>query len=414
MEENRIVSNKSNGKKNGGLAQQMTHKNTPRFSLFFLAAVFGLSAGTILSAQEAGDRARADYRIEDDGRFVQTLGWEAQKNVLYYEVDIEKQSGELWEKVIHEKTENPQLEVSLSSGIYRYRVRPYDFLERPASPSAWMQFEVRTAKQPELFRFNPEVFYLDEDVTWNIDVFGRNLANGIDIFLQGSQGKRITPDMVKIEQPDARVRLVFTYAQLDTGEYTIHAMNPGGLTAEMEAFRIAFRKPVDINVSAGYRPAVPLYGHINELFETGFFPIGAYGRLSVIPFKQTWGYIGFEFEPSWNYFFITQENYKIQLQMPGGVVYGVFQRWLSNRIMALNFRIGVGIYSILDYRFIFTAGKTEPMTILAPAIAAGFSFQWLVRKPFFVEAGVDFIHLFTVDNPTPGYLRLFAGVGWQF
>ncbi|MDR0707896.1 MAG: hypothetical protein LBF60_08500 [Treponema sp.] len=44
--------------------------------------------------------------------------------------------------------------------------------------------------------------------------------------------------------------------------------------------------------------------------------------------------------------------------------------------MALNFRIGVGIYSILDYRFILTAGRTEPMAILMPTIAAGFSFQW--------------------------------------
>ncbi|MDR0707895.1 MAG: hypothetical protein LBF60_08495 [Treponema sp.] len=85
--------------------------------------------------------------------------------------------------------------------------------------------------------------------------------------------ERIRLDMVNIEQPESRVRLVFNYAQLDTGEYTIHTINPGGLTAEMETFRIAFRKPLDINVSAGYRPVVPLYGHINELFGTGFSPL---------------------------------------------------------------------------------------------------------------------------------------------
>jgi hypothetical protein len=54
------------------------------------------------------------------------------------------------------------------------------------------------------------------------------------------------------------------------------------------------------------------------------------------------------------------------------------------------------------------------MTILIPAIAAGASFKWLVKKPFFAEAGFDFVHFFTVDNPQPGYLRPFAGAGWQF
>jgi hypothetical protein len=49
-----------------------------------------------------------------------------------------------------------------------------------------------------------------------------------------------------------------------------------------------------------------------------------------------------------------------------------------------------------------------------PALAAGFSFQWFIKKPFFVEAGVDFTHFFTADSPSPGYLRPFAGVGWQF
>jgi hypothetical protein len=31
-----------------------------------------------------------------------------------------------------------------------------------------------------------------------------------------------------------------------------------------------------------------------------------------------------------------------------------------------------------------------------------------------MEAGLDFTHFFTVDNPPPGYLRPFLGAGWQF
>ncbi|MDR1178200.1 MAG: hypothetical protein LBK64_05175 [Spirochaetaceae bacterium] len=356
---------------------------------------------------------RGDYRIEEGGHFVQTLRWEEQENVFYYEVEIEKQAGVLWERHVRERTERSFLEVSLSPGIYRYRVRPYDFLERPRPAADWIQFEVLPAQQPELSRFSPEAFYLDEDLAWSIDLFGSNFTEGIAVFLQGSRGNLIKPDTVIVEQED-RIHLVFSYARLETGSYTIQVINPGGLTDNLGIFRITFRKPVDINISAGYRPMVSLYGHINELFETRLFPIGAYGRLSVIPFKKPWGYAGFELEPSWNYFRITQEYYTIRFQMPGGMLYGLYRYWFSNRIMALNFRIGGGIYTVLNYHFVFPNTESEPITVLIPAIGAGVSFQWFIKRPFFVEAGLDFTHFFTVDNPQPAYLRPFTGAGWQF
>jgi hypothetical protein len=157
-----------------------------------------------------------------------------------------------------------------------------------------------------------------------------------------------------------------------------------------------------------------LYGYINELFETVFFPAGAYSRLGIIPIKRRWGYVGFELEPSWNYLPVNSAAYKAEAHMSGAAVYGVYRRRLSNRVMVLDFRIGGGIYPVLEYHFAFDRGKTEPMTVFIPTIAAGVSFQWFIKKPFFVEAGLDFAHLFTVDDPSPGYLRPFAGAGWQF
>jgi hypothetical protein len=174
-----------------------------------------------------------------------------------------------------------------------------------------------------------------------------------------------------------------------------------------------YRQSLDITVSAGYRPLVPLYGQITELIKTDFFPLGAYSRLGIIPFKRRWGYLGFEFEPSWNYFLAKQEDFRVQAHIPGAAIYGVYQRRFSDRIMA-GIRIGGGIYSVLDYYFTFARGKTEPVTILIPAIAAGVSFKWFIKEPLFAEAGLDFTHFFTVDDPSPGYLRPFAGVGWRF
>ncbi|MDR2143882.1 MAG: hypothetical protein LBP29_05890 [Treponema sp.] len=373
-----------------------------------MTAFFCLPGSAVLWGQEA------KYRVEDDGRFIQLLDWEEQENVLYYEVEIEKQAGEFWEGTLTGKTEVSFFEVSLAPGIYHCRIRPYDLLERPGPVSDWIQFEILLAKQPELLWFSPEVFYLDEDPTWVINISGRNLADGIEIFLQGSQGRLIKPDMITVGQSENEARLIFSYEQLDTGDYILHATNPGGLTAEIQTFRIAFRKPLDINLSAGYRPLFSFYGHITELFETNFFPLGVYSRLSIIPFKRRWGYMGFELEPSWNHFLAAQEDFNVQAHLPGAAIYGTYQRWLSNRVMAFDFRIGGGIYSVLDYHFTFDRGETEPITILVPAVSAGVSFKWFIRKPFFIEVGLDFTHFLTVDNPSPGYLRPFTGAGWQF
>jgi hypothetical protein len=198
------------------------------------------------------------------------------------------------------------------------------------------------------------------------------------------------------------------------GAYTIHAVNPGGLAASTGTFRIAFRKPIDINVSAGYRPLISLYGEINELFAANIFPIGAYGRVSVIPFKRRWGYIGFEFEPVWYYLLSKDSGYEAQAQLAGGTINALYQWWLPNRVMALSFRLGGGMYAALDYRITFDRGSTEPLMALIPLVAAGASFQWFIKKPFFVEAGIDYTHFFSADETPPGYLGPSIGAGWQF
>jgi hypothetical protein len=376
------------------------------FSLFLTAGLFCLP-GHAVWGQEA-------YRIDEGGRFIQGLDWEDQENVLYYEVELEKQRGKLWEKALTGKTEESFFEVSLTPGNYRYRVRPLDLLGRPGPAADWIQFEVLSARQPEIFRFSPDGFYLDEDLVWVIHLSGRNLADGAEVSLRGALGNTLRPGTVTAEPSENEVRLTFSYDQLDTGIYTIHVKNPGGLTAELQNFRIAFRKPVDFNVAAGYTPLIPLYGYINKLFETALFPLGAYGRLGVIPFKRRWGYMGFELEPVWNYLTVNRENFSIQAHLTGAALYGVYQYWFSNRVMALDFRLGGGIYAMLDYHFSFERGETNPISVLIPAIAAGVSFQWFIKKPFFIEAGLDFTHFFTVDNPPPGYLHPFIGAGWQF
>jgi hypothetical protein len=372
--------------------------------IFFLHLILN----TLIFGQE-------DYRIEESGRFVQILRWQAEEDVLYYEVEIEEQNWPFWEESIRAETEKEYVEVSLPPGIYRYRVRVYDLLGRQGTAADWMQFQVYLAKQPEIERFSPAAFYLDEDQNWTLNLSGRNLTDGIEIILQNQgRGDDIRVETIIAEQSEQRVQALFRFEQLNEGQYTIYAINPGGLAASLGTFRITYRKPVDINFSVGYRPLFPLYGLINDLFETGIFPLGYYMRLSVIPFKYKWGYIGFELEPSWNDFQTKNDNYEVQAQMLGLAISGIYRRWFSNQAVLLNHRLGGGFYPVIDYHFIYAVGNTEPKTILIPVVSVGLSLQWYIRKSFFVEAGMNFIHMFTVDNPSPGYLVPFIGSGIQF
>jgi hypothetical protein len=90
-------------------------------------------------------------------------------------------------------------------------------------------------------------------------------------------------------------------------------------------------------------------------------------------------------------------------------IYALFQKPL-NPAMSLKFRAGGGIFAVFDFKYT----GAEPTKALIPSASAGISFRWLVKAPFFVEAGADYFHLFSADDSKPGYLRPFLGAGWRF
>jgi hypothetical protein len=57
--------------------------------------------------------------------------------------------------------------------------------------------------------------------------------------------------------------------------------------------------------------------------------------------------------------------------------------------------------------------KEDPLNILYSSVNAGISVQWFFHKPFFVEAGLDYFHLFSVDKPAPGYIKPEIAIGLQ-
>ena len=373
------------------------------------------------------------YYIEQtdtDIRFIQRLSWGRDENDYRYEVIIEKaEDGGRWFQVLRESCKDNYIEVSLRPGNYRYRVTVYNLLNQAEYTMNPFPFRIIPALEPVIVSVNPDRFYLDEDSQWVIVIHGKDFAEGAEFFLL-HKNKKIIPGGTEINAEGTSVRLVFAKKDLAPGSYTVNIKNPGGLTGAWEYFNIAYSKPWDLNLSAGYAPLFPLYGELNKRLDYTPMPLGFIARISFVPFKYHWGFLGAEFAPSWNYLKAPFDDRKFHSHITSLEMHGLYQYWFFPRTLALNFRLGAGYSAFANMRIEGDEPKTDPGNVPGGSnnkpesstqkfsgmfsADTGVSVQWFFYKSLFLEAGADYIHFFTVDNAHPGYLRLALTAGWQF
>ncbi|MDR2516382.1 MAG: hypothetical protein LBC88_03255 [Spirochaetaceae bacterium] len=377
-------------------------------------ALCGLCLLSSLAAQEGNYRLD---RSEGAVRFFQRLAWAEQAYVYRYEVLIEREEGGGFRELSRDFTGERFIEVSLPPGRYRYRVTPWDLLDRPGEPSEWSAFEVLIARDPELREFAPHAFFLDEGMSWVLTVNGRNLEPGAEVYLRHPETERQAIRPEEYTSSGTSARLVFNLRSLAPGDYEVYVKNPGGLDTSLGVFAIAFRKPVDFYAALGYAPLFPVYGALTN-YMGGFLPLGAAVRAGIIPLKRVTGFLGVELAAYWHYVDVSlTDTYGTPINVNGHIANGqlnmVFQKWLPNRVMSFSVRVGGGaamfISSVSAY-----SGIPATAAILAPLVGGGVSFSWLVRRPLFIEAGVDFSHWLTEDGLPPGYIRPWLGAGLLF
>jgi hypothetical protein len=192
-------------------------------------------------------------------------------------------------------------------------------------------------------------------------------------------------------------------------------VNPGGLSDSLGTLGIYLPgKPAIFFVSTGYGPLIPLYGRLHELLEAPFFPAGAYGRIGFLPLRPGFADVGLEAAFHWTYIASRYEHkiqdYDVSSHFLGFTAYGLLRRPL-NRNMALAFRLGGGIVSVLGFKK--QTPEAGEVDALIPAAGGGLFFQWSFFKSLFAELGVEYTHFFSVDNPSPGYLRPVLGIGFS-
>ena len=70
------------------------------------------------------------------------ITWRGDEYALYYAVEIDRERSGNFLEFLREQTETPLIDISVPPGEYRFRIVPFDILERPAERTPWMRFEV--------------------------------------------------------------------------------------------------------------------------------------------------------------------------------------------------------------------------------------------------------------------------------
>ena len=355
-------------------------------------------------------------RSEGEARFIQRLMWVETDYVLRYEVIVEKRENDgTYREAERISTEHNFAEFSLTAGRYRYRIDLYDLIDQLTSSTEWREFDIIRALQPVITGFSPQAFYLDEDNVWEITLRGKNLLPDSEIYLVQNDSKIIP--LRQICEGESSL-LVFFWASLVIGEYSIYVKNPGGLDTQLGPFIITNKKRFDLNISLGYTPIVPLYGYLfkdsdfEAPFPDGIYPPGAAVKANFFPFKRVWGNLGIELSGSFAILRNEREYYSTEAFLLNTHLSFLYQKYFLKKTFALSVGLGAGAVTLYDFHFTYPVGnQTESKTTIIPSTIEELSFMVFVIKPFFINTGIDFIQVFSADKPMPGFIRPFILAG---
>jgi hypothetical protein len=284
--------------------------------------------------------------------------------------------------------------------------------------SEWTGIRVFVAKQPAAESCSPAVYFVDSlEEQFTLTIRGRNLVEEAELYITARKAGAdpVRPSSVTYSADEGSITAVFRVEGLELGAYEITIINPGGMKQVQGGFSVGFSRPLDINVSLGYAPVLPLYGYLFDTYDEAFYPPGFYGRVSVVPVKRLWGWIGFELAPHYANLKTENSRYRLTGHMVNVYTDLLYQKWMRHFTLALNLRFGGGLATLSNVKFSHKDGsQSESTGTVVFALNTGASVQWLVWKNMFVEAGMEYTQLLSSQSPVPGFIRFNAAVGRRF
>ena len=354
-----------------------------------------------------------DFFIERQTRFVQRLSWTADEYALRYEVEIEREDAGTYRRHLFESTNESFILVSLPPGNYRYRVLPYNLLNRPGRLSEWLEFVIVRALDPQLTGFSPESFNLGRDRDYILRLYGENLISQDEIYLLHHNGTIIMPREIQIQSDGKEAYLVFAQDQLMEGMYQIYIRNPGGLEASISGFVIfnerieagrteKTRSPLGLYIYAGanWFTFMDMHGESSSLDQ---FLSGMGLRLSAVSSNLSYFNIGLEFVPAcYSLNSLLGGNDSAQSVLLESNV--LLQKQFLDNNLALTFRAGAGIIIPIENK------EQDDSLVYANT---GLSLLWMLLERLYLEAGINYSYLFETTNYS-SHLRPWLSIGTRF
>ncbi len=187
-------------------------------------------AASLSHAEETGTFS---FEILPDGtpRFTQVLTWDADPNVLFYEVAVQTAAGK---DISVSRVEAPALPLSLGPGRYRYRIVLYNCLRQAELELPWQEFTVLKAEMPRITKHSPAVWFI-ESFQPRLVIHGENLIPGAGVRLVRSPADgKVIPGTETGRTENSMMTVEFPADSVETGLYALEVKNPGGLFFTVE------------------------------------------------------------------------------------------------------------------------------------------------------------------------------------
>lgn len=415
------------------------------------------SASPATTATEAGGEngevSEEEIKDENPDAAWQYLEWieDFPEYVMKYEVVIEEKKNEKsdWTEInrlyTEDNTTRVQIQPLLTPGLYRYKVITYDLIGIPEIESDWYEFNIYRAYIPQVRSVEASVshsstIYLDEINDGLFTVTGRNLFDlqegptdtsftHYEVYnARRKNAEPIIPKILEFSDNNRRLRVQFNMEELDTGTYYFTATDASGLRSENDkdsSFTVKFRKAVDFDISAGYACPVIIFGDkMKEYLNTTVLPLSANAKISLMPFKRRFGYLGLGIDATYSRLLTKTEGYDLDGNYICGNALFIYQLPVRiksktdntklRHIATLELHGGAGISMFQNTVFHFPHNiDSEPLNSLDFCALAGISGQVYFTNRLYVEVGADFVMPF-IENLPMGYVKPVAAVGWQF
>jgi len=373
-------------------------------NLFIKLFVLFFTAGLVFSE---------DYFVKQTYKgpvLYQHLQWQSTGVVKEYQVNIEQLIHDEYKLKESIKTTDTYVDISYSSGKYRFNVYFYNVLGQKAFVTEYNYFEIVKATKPKIsFIYPPIIFLGTESQEININAKVKNITSTADFSLvpvtQAQDNKQIKQKAVEHNQRSSC--LTFDTKELTQGIYQIKVINNGGLSSSSAPVIVtSLNKPL-IHINAGYSlQSVTTEDFIKTSFNTSIIPLSMYFDMTVLSKERPWGSAGISFERNISALSNTTSSYKTGTGIYSFCVNGAYQKSITAlKEKNSNLNIFFGAYTGFGYNYFFNSyvknldnQQVKKTASLLPCFNIGTDVKLYIKENIFAQTGIQYLTTIKAGN----------------